>query len=144
MYLELLRALKVNIAVFGLGHVGLSTPVLLAKNNEVVDVDISTDRVDALHARKSPMVDAELEIFLANKPLNLTATMDANAALEGADYTIIATPTNYNVATDEVHSSSVNVVIKLSITINRNATIIIESKNLVSFVKHAQEYLRVY
>ncbi|QDK31506.1 nucleotide sugar dehydrogenase [Sphingomonas sp. IC081] len=130
-----------KIAVFGLGYVGLSNAVLLAQNNEVVAVDISADRVNALNARKSPIVDAELEVFLANKPLNLTATMDANTALKGADYVIIATPTNYDVATDKFDTSSVEAVIKLSVSINPNATIIVKSTIPVGFVRDAQQRL---
>ena len=79
-----------KIAVFGLGYVGLSNAVLLAQHNEVVAVDITPERVDMLNARKSPIIDAELEEFLATRPLNLTATLNPQEALDGADYVLSA------------------------------------------------------
>ncbi|MAF30206.1 MAG: UDP-glucose 6-dehydrogenase, partial [Croceicoccus sp.] len=88
-----------KIAIFGLGYVGLSNAVLLAQHNEVMAVDISAERVAMLNDRKSPIIDAELEEFLANRPLTLTATLDAKEALAGADYVLVATPTNYDVDT---------------------------------------------
>lgn len=123
-----------KIAVFGLGYVGLSNAALLAQNNEVVAVDVSAERVALLNARKSPIVDPQLEDFLANKPLDLTATLDAQAALAGADYVIIATPTNYDADTNKFDTSSVKDVIQATITANRRTTIVIKSTIPVGFV----------
>ncbi|WP_404480185.1 nucleotide sugar dehydrogenase [Novosphingobium sp. BL-52-GroH] len=123
-----------KIAVFGLGYVGLSNAALLAQHNEVVAVDITAERVEMLNARKSPIVDAELQEFLATKPLNLMATLDAQAALAGADYVIVATPTNYDVDTNKFDTSSVKAVIRAAIAANRDATIVVKSTIPVGFV----------
>ena len=85
-----------KIVVVGLGYVGLSNAVLLAQHNEVIGVDISQHRVDKLNARESPIIDAELSQYLANKDLNLLASTDLQTSVEDADYVIIATPTNFN------------------------------------------------
>lgn len=89
-----------RIAVFGLGYVGLSNAVLLAQLNEVVAVDITPARVEMLNARTSQIVDDELERFLAEVPLDITATLDPTETLDGANYVIVATPTNYDVDTN--------------------------------------------
>jgi len=123
-----------KIAVFGLGYVGLSNAVLLAQHNEVIAVDIASVRVEMLNARKSPIVDAELEDFLATRTLNLTATLDARRALAGADYVIVATPTNYDADTNKFDTSSVEAVIQTAITANPDATIVIKSTVPVGFV----------
>ena len=124
-----------KIAVFGLGYVGLSNAVLLAQHNEVIAVDITSERVDMLNARKSPIVDAELENFLSAKSLDLTATLDAQRALVGADYVIIATPTSYDANTNKFDTSSVELVIQTTIRANPNATIVIKSTVPVGYVK---------
>ena len=82
--------------VVGLGYVGMSNAVLLAQHNEVIGVDISQERVDALNARRVPIVDTELSVYLAEKELNLLATTDLKAAVAEADYVIVSTPTNYD------------------------------------------------
>lgn len=123
-----------KIAVFGLGYVGLSNAVLLAQHNEVVAVDVAADRVALLSSRKSPIVDAELEAFLSDRPLNLTATLDAQEALAGASYVIVATPTNYDVETNKFDTSSVESVIQTAIAVNPSATIVIKSTVPVGFV----------
>ncbi len=124
-----------KIAVFGLGYVGLSNAVLLAQHNEVAAVDILADRVAMLNARQSPIVDAELEDFLATRELNLVATLDANEALAGADYVIVATPTNYDVETDKFDTSSVEAVIRIAMDAGSQATIVIKSTIPVGFVE---------
>ncbi|AXB80655.1 nucleotide sugar dehydrogenase [Novosphingobium sp. P6W] len=124
-----------KIAVFGLGYVGLSNAVLLAQHNEVVAVDISADRVAILAGRKSPIVDAELEDFLATKPLNLTATLDPQEALANADYVIVATPTNYDAKSNKFDTSSVEYVISLALVSSPLATIVIKSTIPVGFVE---------
>lgn len=124
-----------KIAVFGLGYVGLSNAVLLAQHNEVVAVDITPERVEMLNARQSPIVDAELEEFLATRPLNLFATLDPRQALTGANYVIVATPTNYDVGNNKFDTSSVEAVIQTAKAINPDATIVIKSTIPVGFVE---------
>lgn len=124
-----------KIAVFGLGYVGLSNAVLLAQYNEVAAVDITAERVEMINARKSPIVDVELEELLASKQLNLTATLDAQKALAGADYVIVATPTNYDASTNKFDTSSVEAVIQTTISSNTEATIVVKSTVPVGFVE---------
>lgn len=130
-----------KIAVFGLGYVGLSNAVLLAQHNEIAAVDIAADRVAMLNARQSPIVDAELEEFLATRHLNLTATLDAQEALSGADYVIVATPTNYDVETDKFDTSSVEAVIKTTAAANPKATIVVKSTVPVGFTMDVRQRL---
>jgi UDPglucose 6-dehydrogenase len=130
-----------KIAVFGLGYVGLSNAVLLAQHNEVVAVDLVAERVDMLNARRSPIVDPELEDFLANRPLTLTATLDAGAALAGADYVIVATPTDYDVATNKFNTKSVEAVIRQAAAANPDATIVVKSTIPVGFVEDVRQRL---
>ena len=131
--------IAMKIAVFGLGYVGLSNAVLLAQQNEVVAIDIAATRVEMLNARKSPIVDAELEDFLATRPLNLTATLDTRRALAGAIYVIVATPTNYDAETNKFDTSSVEAVIQTTITANPEATIVIKSTVPVGFVNDVRK-----
>ncbi|KQN82962.1 UDP-glucose 6-dehydrogenase [Sphingomonas sp. Leaf67] len=130
-----------KIAVFGLGYVGMSNAVLLAQHNNVVAVDISEDRVALVNGRKSPIVDAELERFLAERTLDLTATTDAAQALDGADYVIVATPTNYDVETDKFNTSSVEAVISKAAVAAPQATIIVKSTIPVGFVDEVRQRL---
>lgn len=123
-----------KIAVFGLGYVGLSNAVLLAQHNEVMAVDISAERVDLLNNRKSPIIDAELEAFLAERTLNLVATLDVGKALQGAEYVIIATPTDYDVASNKFDTSSVEAVISKVLEHKSQATIVIKSTIPVGYV----------
>lgn len=85
-----------NIAVAGTGYVGLSLAILLAQHNDVTAVDVIPAKVELLNNKKSPIVDKEIEEYLATKPLSLTATLDGDSAYKAADYIIIATPTNYD------------------------------------------------
>lgn len=130
-----------KIVVFGLGYVGLSNAVLLAQHHEVIAVDITADRVALLNDRKSPIVDAELEEFLVTRPLNLNATLDPEAALAGADYVIIATPTNYDIASNKFDTSSVEHVIRMAIESRSTATIVIKSTIPVGFVEDVRARL---
>ncbi|AYO79271.1 MULTISPECIES: nucleotide sugar dehydrogenase [Sphingobium] len=130
-----------KIAVFGLGYVGLSNAVLLAQHHEVAAVDITAARVDMLNARKSPIVDAELEEFLATRALDLTAMLDAEQALAGADYVIVATPTNYDAGTNKFDTSSVEAVIKTATAANPAATIVVKSTVPVGFVEDVRQRL---
>lgn len=130
-----------KIAIAGIGYVGLSNAVLLAQNNTVVTLDIDEGRVATLNARKSPIADTELEQYLAEKPLDLTATTDANTAFTGADYVIVATPTNYDPETNFFDTTSVESVIKTVIGINPTATIVIKSTIPVGWTKAISETL---
>ena len=123
-----------KIAVFGLGYVGLSNAVLLAQHNEVVAVDISAERVAMVNARTSPIIDAELQDFLTSRTLNLSATTDAAAALTGADYVIVATPTNYDIDTNSFNTASVEAVITLAKTHAPGATVVVNSTIPVGFI----------
>jgi len=128
-----------KIAVAGIGYVGLSNAVLLAQHNTVCALDISQDRVDLLNARKSPIVDAELEVYLAEKPLNLSATIDPAVAFADADYIIVATPTNYDAENNFFDTSSVEAVIEKAIVLNPTATIVIKSTIPVGYTKSLAE-----
>ncbi|SFQ56644.1 nucleotide sugar dehydrogenase [Donghicola eburneus] len=116
-----------KFVVAGIGYVGLSNAVLLAQNNPVVAVDISEQRVADVNARKSPIVDAELEEYLASKDLDLTATTDLSGVAADADFVIVATPTNYDPVNNYFDTSSVEAVIKTVLAVNTKAAIIIKS-----------------
>ncbi len=123
-----------KIAVAGLGYVGLSNAVLLAQNHDVVAVDIDAARVEMVNARRCPIIDAELEDFLANRALSLTATTDAAAAYREADFVIVATPTNYDPKSNFFDTSSVEAVIRQVSAVNPEATIVIKSTIPVGYV----------
>ena len=125
-----------KITVAGLGYVGLSNAVLLAQNNPVTAVDVSAERVALVNDRMCPIVDAELEDFLANRSLQLTATTDPGQAYADADYVIVATPTNYDPKTNYFDTSSVETVIAEVIAANPLATIVIKSTIPVGYVRH--------
>jgi len=128
-----------KIVVVGLGYVGLSNAVLLAQHNEVIGVDISQERVDALNARQSPIIDAELSEFLAEKDLNLSASTDLIASLNGAHYVIVSTSTNYDEKTNFFDTSSVEAVISEVIANEPNACIVVKSTIPVGFIDDVKE-----
>ena len=130
-----------KIVVVGLGYVGLSNAVLLAQHNEVIGVDISQERVNALNALKSPIIDAELSQYLAEKDLNLSASTNLKASLHGADYVIVSTPTNYDEKTNFFDTSSVEAVIGQTIEIEPNACIVVKSTIPVGFIDEVRERL---
>ena len=130
-----------KIVVVGLGYVGLSNAVLLAQHNEVIGVDISRERVDALNARKSPIVDAELSEYLAGRQLNLSASTQLAASVLGADYVIVSTPTNYDEATNFFDTSSVEEVICEVLKSEPNACIVVKSTVPVGFIQSVRERL---
>jgi len=130
-----------KIVVVGMGYVGLSNAVLLAQHNEVIGVDISQERVDALNARKSPIIDAELSEYLVDKDLKLSASTDLEASLPGADYVIISTPTNYDEKTNFFDTSSVEAVISQVIRFEPSACIAVKSTIPVGFVEEVRERL---
>lgn len=124
-----------KVAVAGTGYVGLSLAVLLAQNHDVVALDIIQEKIDILNQKKSPIVDTEISDFLENKQLNFTATMDKKAAYEGAEFVVIATPTDYNVETNKFDTSSVEAVIEDVLAINPDAVMIIKSTIPVGYTK---------
>ena len=128
-----------NIAVAGTGYVGLSLATLLAQHNHVMAVDIIPEKVDMVNHRKSPIQDDYIEKYLAEKALDLTATMDAEAAYKDADFVIIATPTNYDSKKNFFDTSSVEAVIKLVMQYNPNAIMVIKSTIPVGYTKSVRE-----
>ena len=131
-----------KIVVVGLGYVGLSNAVLLAQHNEVIGVDISQDRVDALNARRSPIIDAELSQYLVEKDLNLSASVDLKVSLSGADYVIVSTPTNYDEKLNFFDTSSVEQVIAQVIQNEPSACIVVKSTVPVGFVDDVRERMQ--
>ena len=119
---------KMKIAVAGTGYVGLSNAILLSQNNTVVAVDIIQSKVDLINSRKSPIVDKEIEEYLAEKKLNLTATVDARYAYTDADYIVISTPTNYDPEKNFFDTSSIESVLDLLKEMNSKATVVIKSR----------------
>ena len=130
-----------KIAVVGLGYVGLSNAVLLAQHHEVTAVDVSTARVDLVNNRKSPIVDAELEDFLANKPLTLKATTDLTAAAGDAEVVVIATPTDYDPQTNHFDTSSVEQVARAALAANPRAIVVVKSTIPVGFISRLRREL---
>ena len=128
-----------NIAVAGTGYVGLSLATLLAQHNHVMAVDIIPEKVDMVNHRKSPIQDDYIEKYLAEKALDLTATMDAEAAYKDADFVIIATPTNYDSRRNFFDTSSVEAVIQLVMQYNPYAIMVIKSTIPVGYTKSVRE-----
>jgi len=130
---------RIKITVVGSGYVGMSLSVLLAQHNDVTVLDIDATRVDKINNRQSTVADTEIESFLAEKPLSLTATLDKQGAYEGASFVIVATPTNYDTDTNRFDTSSVDAVVEDALTLNLDALVVIKSTIPVGHTKSLQE-----
>lgn len=128
-----------KIAVAGIGYVGLSNAILLAQHNEVTAVDVFQEKADMINNRRSPIIDKEIEEYLATKDLNLKATTDGEAAYKDAEYIIIATPTNYDPDKNYFDTSSIEAVIRMVLQVNKDAVMIIKSTVPVGYTKSVRE-----
>lgn len=128
-----------NIAVAGTGYVGLSIATLLAQNNHVTAVDIIPEKIDMINNKKSPIQDDYIEMYLAKKDLNLTATLDAEAAYKNADFVVIAAPTNYDSNKNFFDCSAVEAVIELVLKVNPNAMMVIKSTIPVGYTAYVRK-----
>ena len=136
---EQVNQTNLTIAVAGLGYVGMSAAILLAQHNKVLALDTNVERVAKINGRISPISDTDIDDYLANKVLDLTATTDAAAAFSDADYIIVATPTNYDSQTNYFDTSSVEAVIHQSIACAPNAHIVIKSTIPVGFTERIRK-----
>lgn len=127
--------MKRKIAIAGTGYVGLSLAVLLSQNNEVTAVDLLQEKVDLINQRKSPIVDKEIEAYLADEKLDLKATLDGRTAYTDAEFIIISTPTNYDPKKNYFDTSSIESVINLIREVNSTATVVIKSTVPVGYTK---------
>ena len=126
---------KYTIAVAGTGYVGLSIAILLSQHNRVIAVDIVPEKVEKINKRESPIQDEYIEKYLAEKELDLTATLDAEMAYKEADFVVIATPTNYDSTTQHFDTSAVEAVIDLVMRYNPNAIMVIKSTIPVGYTE---------
>ena len=133
-----------KIAVAGTGYVGLSIATLLSQHHEVMAVDIIPEKVDLINHKKSPIQDEYIEKYLAEKKLNLTATLDAETAYKDADFVVIAAPTNYDSKKNFFDTSAVESVIKLVIQYNPDAIMVIAKKNAAQrrHLNHSSTFLQ--
>ncbi len=132
-----------RIAVAGVGYVGLSNAILLAQHNEVKAYDIIPEKVDMVNARKSPIVDKEIEEYFASRELNLKATTNQTEAFENAEFIIISTPTNYDPDRNYFDTSSVEQVIESVLEINPKAVMVVKSTIPVGYIKSVKEKYKI-
>ena len=130
---------KIKITVVGSGYVGMSLAVLLARHNDVVVLDVDAARVDRVNNKQSTVVDVEIEAYLVEKELSLSATLDKHFAYEGASFVVIATPTNYDSDNNRFDTSSVDGVVKDALELNKDALVVIKSTIPVGHTKSLQE-----
>lgn len=128
-----------NITVVGIGYVGLSNAILLAQNNSVKIVDIVEEKVNLINNKLAPIVDVEIEDYLANKELDLVATLDLDEALKTAEFVVIATPTNYDEGRNFFDTSSVDFTVKKALEINPKATIVVKSTVPVGYTQNIKD-----
>ena len=128
-----------TISIAGTGYVGLSNAILLAQHHKVYAVDILQEKVDLINERKSPIIDREIEAYLREKKLNLTATTDAEKAYRESDFVVISTPTNYDPVKNYFDTSSVEQVIQLVQKCSPDAVMVIKSTVPVGFTLRMQE-----
>ncbi|AUJ31153.1 MAG: nucleotide sugar dehydrogenase [Liquorilactobacillus nagelii] len=134
---------NIKIAVAGTGYVGLSLATLLSQHHQVSAVDVIPEKVELINNKKSPIADKEIQNFLSNKKLHLTATLDAKAAYSTADFIVIATPTNYDSEKHFFDTSSVEQVLKLIKNCNSDATVVIKSTIPVGYTKKIRHQLKM-
>ena len=133
---------KTKIAVAGIGYVALSNAVLLAQHNHVTAVDLNPERVALLNAGRAPIVDPEIETYLAERPLDLRATTGAAEAYRDAEFILIATPTNYDPRTNVFDTSSVEAVLEQILAVNARATVVIKSTVPVGYTASVSRKLQ--
>ena len=130
---------SLNIAIAGTGYVGLSLAILLSQHNHVTAVDIIPEKVDLINNKKSPIQDDYITRYLAEKNLDLTATLDAEAAYKNADFVVIAAPTNYDSQKNFFDTSAVETVINTVLSVNNHATLVIKSTIPVGYTEHIRQ-----